>query len=165
MLNSVEIKQRLAAMSPRERAMAIFAAVFVLGYGIYLLVWQPLLDSNAQLQQSLQAKRENHQYLQQVAAQVAALGGEPAVAPEAAQSPARVIENSSAQLQLSEAIKQVRAESERQFVVTVEKANFDSLMLWLATLADKHGAKAEQVELNAHDKLPGLVDGKLVLLF
>lgn len=165
MLNSADLKQRLMALSPRERNMAIFAVVFVLGYGIYLLVWQPLQDSNAQLQQALQAKRENYQYLQQVAAQVAALGGSAAVAPTETQPPISIIEHSSSQLQLSEAIKQVRAESERRFVVTVEQANFDRLMLWLATLAEKHGGRAEQVELNLHDNQPGLVDGKLVLVF
>lgn len=165
MLNSAEIKQRLTALSPRERGMAIFAVVFVVGYGAYLLLWQPLLASNAQLQQTLQVKRDSYQYLQQVAAQVTALGGDVAVAPTETQPPASIIERSSSQLQLSEAIKQVRAESERQFAVTLEKANFDSLILWLATLADKHGGRAVQVELSMHDNQPGLVDGKLVLVF
>jgi general secretion pathway protein M len=165
MLNSAELKQRLAALSPRERNMAIFAVVFVVGYGGYQLFWQPLLDSNAQLQQTLQAKRESYQYLQQVAAQVTALGGDAVVAEVETQSPASIIEHSSSQLQLSEAIKQVRAESERQFAVTLEKASFDTLIVWLATLADKHGGRALQVELSMHDNQSGLVDGKLVLVF
>lgn len=165
MFNSAELKQRLAALSPRERNMAMFTVVFVVGYGIYLLLWQPLLDSNAQLQQTLQAKGESYQYLQQVAAQVTALGGDVAVTATETQPPASIIERSSNQLQLSEAIKQVRAESERQFVLTVEKANFDQLILWLATLAEKHGGRAMQVELSMHDNQPGLVDGKLVLVF
>lgn len=165
MLNSADLKQRLTALSPRERGMAIFAVVVVVAYGGYQLIWQPLLDGNTQLQQTLQVKRDNFQYLQQVATQVTALGGEASVAPTETQPPASIIEHSSSQLQLSEAIKQVRAESERQFEVTVEKANFDTLILWLAALADKHGGRAVQVDLSMHEGRPGLVDGKLVLAF
>lgn len=164
MSSSSEIRQRLAAMSPRERAMAIGGVVFSVAYALYLLLWQPLQDSNAQLQQALQVKRDTYQYLQQVVAQVTALGGETVNAPET-EAPATIIETSSSQLQLKDSIKQVRAESERQFVVTLEKAPFDSVMLWLATLADKHAGRAVHVQLSAHTDQPGLVDGTLVLAF
>jgi len=164
MLALDDIRQRLAALSPRERAMGLAGGALVVGYGIYLLAWQPLAESNSQLQQSLQSKRETYQYLQRIAAQ-AALSDNATTLAENPAAPADVIAASVEQMQLTQAIKQVQAQSEREVAVTMEQADFDHLIVWLAALADTHGANVLNVELKLHDGLPCMVDGKLVLGF
>lgn len=161
-----EIRRRLAALSSREQVMAAGAGVIVLVYAGYLLIWQPLQHEQARLRQSLQVKRETQQYLVQAAQRAAELGGQPNAAAALAdnQIPS-ILQQSSSQLQLAEAIKQQQAQTPRQIALTLEQAPFDNLMVWLATLAEKHGAQVTRVQLSQHGQDLGWVDGELVLAF
>lgn len=159
----VEIRQRLQALSSRERIMATGCTVVLLVYGLYMLLWQPLQDEQAQLQQAIKVKRETYQYLQQMAERVTGLGGSsPPVTVDPSQQEV-ILRQSAMQLGLAETIKQLRAGPANQFELTLEKTPFDSLIKWLAALADKHGAQVLQLRLG--EAGPGLVDGRLRLGF
>lgn len=165
MLGHDEFRQRLAALSARERWLALCALVLIGGYAAFDLIWQPLRDSGEQARQLLEAKQRDYRYLRQVAEQVAALGGEGNGRDQDARPAAETIAQSSRQLGLAQAVGPALAEGERQFSVTVAGADFDRLIVWLAALADKHGARIVGIELTRHLQQPGMVDGKLILAF
>ncbi len=164
-LSHADIRQRLLAWSPRERWLALAGLLSVVAYAGYLLIWQPLIDSNIQLQQALDSKRQNYRYLQQVAAKVAALGGEGDVTATDSELPAIVLEQTGSQFQLAASLKRIQPESETRFAVSIERAPFDALVVWLATLTSQHYVQVLTVDLQSHVGQSGLVDGKLVLGF
>lgn len=160
-----DLRQRLAALTPRERLLGLAGAALLGGYVFHLLAWQPVLDDNQQLQQSLLDKRETYRYLRQVAAQVVALGGDSNAGEPDAGSIAQAIEQSLRQHGLEPVVGPLLAEGERQFSVVVAGAHFDSLIGWLAALATEHGARVVGIELIRRGQQPGTVDGKLTLAF
>lgn len=164
MLGLDEFRQRLAALSARERWLALGALVLIGGYAALEMIWQPLRDSGEQARQMLEAKQRDYLYLRQVAEQVAALGGEDDGRDQDAVPAVEAIAQSSRQLGLEQAVGPVIDEGEGQFSIAVAGADFDRLMVWLAALADKHGARIVGIALTRQQQ-PGLVDGKLTLAF
>jgi type II secretory pathway component PulM len=157
--------QRLAALSPRERWLAAGGSVFVIVYGLYLLVYNPVATEKAQLDNKINAQQLIFQQLTRVGEAVRSLRTtqQQTVVAADGQSLTTAIESSSTQLALKPAIKSLLPEGADQITVVIEAMPFDQLAYWLALLETKQGISVAQMSISRDKTVQGTVDGRISL--
>jgi general secretion pathway protein M len=148
----------LSSLSERERRMLIggaVAALLLLIFGILL----PLNRSVAHAQARLAQKHADLSWMQNVAPEIAAASPPPAASGE----PLLVIVDRSARESgLAGALAGSEPGAPGSLSIRLEKAPFDSLVMWLARLARQNGVSVQSATIERAGA-PGLVNAAIVL--
>jgi general secretion pathway protein M len=156
-LNSLSLES-LAALSGRERRMlmaggALAAAILVFGILI------PLDHSVARAQERLAKKHADLAWMQSVAPELAATAPPPAASGE---SLLVIIDRSARESGLAGALSGSEPGGPGSLSVRLEKAPFDTLVAWLARLAQQNGVTVDSATIEKSGA-PGLVNAAIVL--
>jgi general secretion pathway protein M len=150
--------ESLAARSPREQRLVmaggVLAALLVL-FGILL----PLDRSVAHAQQRLARKHADLSWMQSVAPEIAASAPPPSATGE---SLLVIVDRSARESGLASALAGSDPGGPGRLSVRLEKAPFDSLIAWLARLAQQNGVSVDSANIEKAGG-PGIVNAALVL--
>jgi len=160
-LNSVSFESLVAALdarSPRERRMLLLGGVAVLLLIIFgILV--PLDRSVSHAQQRLAKKRVDLAWMQSVAPELAATAPPPAASGE---SLLLIVDRSARESGLARSLAGSEPGGTGSLSIRLEKASFDTLVAWLARLAQQNGVSVESATVEKAGT-PGLVNAAIVL--
>ena len=150
--------ESLAALSPRERRMVIVGAVLaalLLLFGVLL----PLDRSVAHAQQRLAKKHADLSWMQSVGPEIAASAPPPSAT---GQSLLVIIDRSARESGLAGALAGSEPGGPGRLAVRLEKAPFDTLVAWLARLAQQNGVAVDSANIEKAGA-PGEVNAAIVL--
>ncbi len=149
-------------LSKRERYMVVAAALVLLVFLFYVLVWRPIGTRAEALQQRVQGQEKALAWMQQAAVEVKRLrgGGTPTQARN--ESLLSLIERTARERGLSGAVRRVQPEGQHGARIWLEAAGFDDLVLWLHQLADTYGVRISEASVERQPQ-PGLVNARLLV--
>jgi general secretion pathway protein M len=156
-LNSLSFES-FAKLSGRERRMVIAGgvlAVIILVFGIVI----PLDHSVAQARARLAKKHADLSWMQSVARELAASAPPPAASGE---SLLVIIDRSARESGLAGALAGSEPGGPGSLSVRLERAPFDTLIVWLARLAQQNGVSVDSAIIEKAGA-PGLVNAAIVL--
>ena len=150
--------EALAALSPRERRMLLIGAVALVAILIFGMLI-PLDRSVAHTQQRLAKTRADLSWMQSVAPQIAML---PPAAAANGESLLVIVDRSAREAGLASALSGSEPGGPGNLSVRLEKAPFDTLVAWLARLAQQNGVTVDSAVIEKTGS-PGLVNANIVL--
>ena len=157
-LSFESIAQWFAALSRREQRIVQISAVVVpvlLVFGVLL----PLDRSVAQLHERLLKKRADLAWMQGVAPELAASPQPPSAAGE---SLLVIVDRSARESGLATALAGSEPAGPGALSLRLQKAPFDTLIAWLARLAQQNGIRVDSATIDSAGA-PGLVNAAVVL--
>jgi len=156
------IKTFLAGLQPRERQLVIGAAVLLIVFIAYLLLWQPYGGKHLRdLQDNVTEQRATLAWMQQAAVRAQQLRGNSAPA-AGGQSLMTLIDQTAQSNDLSAAMKRIEPAGDRSVRVWIEQAPFDTLTAWLEVLNRSHGVHVQTITLD-REAGPGRVNARITL--
>jgi general secretion pathway protein M len=156
-LDSLSLES-FAALSERERRLVIgggVVAVLVLIFGILI----PLDRSVAHAQQRLARKHADLTWMESVAPELSASAPPPTATGE---SLLVIIDRSARESGLANALSGSEPGGPKSLSVRLEKAPFDTLVTWLARLAQQNGVTVDSATIEKSGE-PGTVNAAIVL--
>ena len=156
-LNSFSLES-FGALSPRERRLVVaggVVAALLLVIGILI----PLDRSVAHAQQRLAKKHADLTWMQSVAPELAASAPPPQATGE---SLLVIIDRSARESGLAGALAGSEPGGAGTLSLRLEKAPFDTLVAWLARLAQQNGVRVESATIDKAGE-PGMVNAAIVL--
>jgi general secretion pathway protein M len=156
-LDSLSLES-LAALSPRERRLVIAAgavAALVLVFGILI----PLDRSVSHAQQRLAKKHADLSWMQSVTPELQTAAPPPAATGE---SLLVIIDRSARESGLAGSLSGSEPGGPKSLSVRLEKAPFDTLVVWLARLAQQNGVTVDSATIEKSGA-PGTVNAAIVL--
>lgn len=157
-LSFERIAQWFAALSVREQRILQVGGVLVvliLVFGVLL----PLDRSVAQAHERLLKKRNDLAWMQGVAPELAAAPQPPSVAGE---SLLVIVDRSARESGLAGALAGTEPAGPGGLSLRLQKAPFDTLIAWLARLAQQNGIRVDSASIDSAGA-PGLVNAAVVL--
>lgn len=157
-LSLQSIAQWFAALSAREQRMVQLGALLVpvlLVFGVLL----PLDRSVAQAHARLLKKRNDLEWMQGVAPQLAASPQPPSAAGE---SLLVIVDRSARESGLAASLAGSEPAGPGALSLRLQKAPFDALIAWLARLAQQNGIRVDSATVDSAGA-PGLVNAAVVL--
>src|SRR5665213_1304535 len=148
------------AQGPRDQRVAVGGAVLVLIIAIFG-IFVPLDTSVARANTRVQHKQADLAWMRSVAPQLAAAGAA-VTAPTSQRSLIVVIDSSARESGLGSALNSSEPSGPGALRVRLDKAPFDTLVLWLAKLSQQNGIHVESASIDAAGP-PGLVNAGIVL--
>lgn len=139
------------AREPRERLFLLVAFVVVTATLCYSLIWQPLAESHASQTALKQSQTKTLVWMYQAAQEVKALGGARAAGPVSQRSLLDEAERAAASDGMKASLKQLNPEGRDKLRVTVQDADFDTLIRWLGRL-DSAGVAISNLTLSRVDE-------------
>ncbi len=155
---STSLEARLAQLTGRERrilAVGTVAVALIVIFGILL----PLDGSVARAHQRLLKKRNDLTWMQGVAPELAAAPRPPSSAGE---SLLVIVDRSARESGLASSIAGSEPGATGTLSLRLQKAPFDTLIAWLARLAQQNGIRVDSATIDGAGA-PGLVNVALVL--
>ena len=158
-----QLKDKFNALQPRERIVIIAGAILVLVVAVYVLALAPLYGAvNAQAKRVTQ-KEGDLAWMRSVAGEVAVLSANaPSQPAPSNESLVVLIDRTARECGLGASLTGQTPNGERGIRVRLEGAEFDKLMVCLATLQQVHSVDVESASIDRTGK-PGLVNANLVL--
>lgn len=156
------LKQRLAALNARERAIVIGGGVLVLIVAVYLLVLSPFYRSLDARAQRLERKQADLSWMHSVASELQTAGGAPAAAAPTGESLVVLVDRTAREGGLANSLTGQTPTGSGGIRVRFENADFDTLVPWMGTLVQRHGVYIDQATIDRGEK-PGLVNASFVL--
>lgn len=151
--------------SSERRTLTIGGVILAVMLG-YFVIWKPIHDTTARMQQDLQRQQELLAWMQPAVAEIRAMGGaamtESTTAGSNGQALFALADQSARQAGLGQVLTRVEPSGEGGARVVFEKISFDTLMQWLAELRNDHGIQATQVTVRRVE-LEGRVDAQILL--
>lgn len=159
-------KQWWSGLEARERRTLILGGI-ALAIILYIFaIWLPAHRKADALEARLAEQQALLAWMQQASAEAQALraasGGGNTVVGTGNQALFSFVDQSAREAGLADALRQVEPTGDQRVRVTLQKANFDVVMNWLATLKTRHGVDASALTIRRTDT-EGLVDAQLVL--
>ncbi len=157
------MKEYWANLQPRERQVLIIGLAVAVPLLFLILVWEPILERRASLQERVTEQRDQLAWMQQAAQQIATLqaqGGQKQASP--GQSLLTLVDSSARRAGLGDAIKRIQPEGQGEVRVWLDAAPFDPLLGWLDGLSADHGVSVKGVVVERAEGA-GLVNVRLVL--
>lgn len=151
-------------LAPRERVL-VLAAAAVLGAAVFFLgVWEPLDRAVAEQRERVQRERSLAAWMAGVAAEADSLHGTGRQAPVRGrdESLLSLIDQTSREAGLGEAVQRIQPESDDRAAVTLEGAGFDELVFWLRDLESEYGIRPTALTVNRGEE-PGTVSARMTL--
>ncbi len=156
------IKTFLAGLQPRERQGVIGAAVLLLLFLVYLLLWQPYGGKRlSDLRDTVTAQRTTLTWMQQAAVRVQQLRGNN-VATAGGQSLMALVDQTAQRNELGAAVKRIEPAGDHSVRVWIEQAPFDALAAWLDGLNRSNGVHVQTITLD-REAGPGRVNARITL--
>ena len=148
------------AQSPRDQRVAMIAAA-VVGLLVVLGIFVPLDSSVSRAHARVQRKQADLAWMQSVESQLAAAGAS-VTSPTSQRSMIVVIDSSARESGLGSSLHSSEPSGPGALRVRLDKAPFDTLVVWLAKLSQQNGIHVESGNIDAAGP-PGLVNAGLVL--
>ncbi|MDT0636197.1 type II secretion system protein M [Spectribacter hydrogenoxidans] len=152
------MKQWLNSLAPRERLLVLGAGLVVLGAVFFLAVWEPLYQGSADLETEIERDRElagwvaglkdEAQRLRQQASRQSIQGRDDSLL--------SVIDQTSRERDLGNSIQRIQPEGDDQAAVTVNNADFNTLLQWLRELQQRYGVTVEALTVSRSDDSDGI---------
>ena len=158
----MDLKQKFASLSARERAIVIGGAVLVLVVAVYMLALSPLyraLDARAE---RLDRKQADLSWMHSVAPELQSAGGATPVAAPTGESLVVLVDRTAREGGLAESLTGQTPTGNGGIRVRCENANFDTLVWWMGALVQRHGVFIDQATIDRGEKT-GLVNASFVL--
>jgi general secretion pathway protein M len=152
--------QYLQRLEPRERRMVLFGAVAALLLIIVATVL-PLQRSVAAVEQRVERKRDDLQWLRSMAPQLAGLHSS-AAAPRLTESLVVLIDRTTRESGLAKSLVGSQPSGDGGQNVRFDQTSFDTLIAWLAQLHERYGVRVDSATIDAA-KGNGNVTATLVL--
>ncbi len=156
------MKLSFESLSERERRMVVFGGIAA-AVLLVLAVILPLDRAVARAEARVERKQADLAWMRSVAPELAAAG--PAVrAPGATtgESLIVIVDRAAREAGLGSALTSSEPVGPGNLRVRMEKAPFDTLVAWLARLAERHGVQVESATIDNAGQ-PGLVNAGIVL--
>jgi general secretion pathway protein M len=152
-------------LEARERRTLAYGGVALAIILYVFLIWLPAHRGADRLETRLTEQRALLSWMQQAAAEAQSLRGADdsgTAVGTGGQALFSFVDQSAREAGLADALRQVEPTGDRRIRVTLQQANFDVLMHWLARLQSRHGVDTSALSVRRTDA-PGLVDAQLVL--
>ena len=156
-----ELRQRFDALEVRERRFLVAGAVVVLLSVVFLAVVQPLRSYHANLENRVAAERELVAWMRS-AANVLQQRGPQQQAAVRNGSLLTVTDSSARDIGLAQSLRRIQQEGDDAVRVRLESASFDTVVLWLENLQQRHGVFASEMTVERLDA-PGLINASVTL--
>jgi general secretion pathway protein M len=156
------MKHWFAGLNNRERRIVSGGAIVVLIMLVYLLIWEPLSSSRAQLQTSVQAQRNTYAWMQQAAHEINQLSGRDAGNNKPTGSLLGTINNTAKPVLRGAILKRVEEDRQQGVRVWIEQVAFDDLIHWLGQIQQQYGIRVSSLVSERHTR-PGRVNVRLIL--
>lgn len=149
--------------TPRERGILIAGAAALALLLIYAAVWEPLSSNLTRSRQLAADKQAALHQMQRSAARVQAMRSQGTARAGAgtSQSLLSLIDTSAREFQLQPFMRRVEPLGTDRARLWLERAPFDALVQWLASLQAQYGVSVG--ELVASRQEPGMVEARLTL--
>lgn len=154
----------LTALAPRERALLLLGAIFVVAFVYYAAVWAPLAAG-------IQGRRHRAEHLQSLVAwldnaaqraQALRAAHTDAVPADRNRSLLSIIDQSSKSAGLGQAVTRIQPNGSDHTRVWLEGAPFNTLVRWLDTLHSHFGVSVTSASISAAEQ-SGRVNARLNL--
>lgn len=146
----------------RERRILLFGAVAVLLMGLYVLVWEPLVDGRARLEREVAEQRALLGWMEQSAREVRALRGSSTPRRNTGQSLMAVVDRTARAQGLGEVLERVQPDGENAVRVWLTQAPFDQSLRWLDKLTAEQGLRVTGLVVERSPE-PGKADVRITL--
>lgn len=158
------MKEWFNSLVPRERLLVIIAGAVSLAGLFFLLVWEPLVTANENLQQQVISGQEMENWLTDVEKQATQLrrAGRHNNIKGSDQSLLSLVDQTSRTAGLGKAVRRIQPEGSDQAVVTLEAASFNQMLFWLSELEKNYGIRATALTITRDDKI-GKVQARMTL--
>lgn len=156
-----EMRQRFDALEVRERRFLVAGALVVLLSIVFLAVVQPLRTYHANLESRVTAERELVAWMRSAANVLQQRG--PQQQPAAQSGSLLTVTDSSARdIGLAQSLRRIQQEGDDAVRVRLESASFDTVVVWLENLQQRHGVVASEMTVERLDA-PGLINASVTL--
>jgi general secretion pathway protein M len=153
------VAQYLQRLQPRERRMVLFGAVAALLLIIVATVL-PLQRSVAAVEQRVERKRDDLQWLRSMAPQLAGL--QVAAPPPLRESLVVLVDRTARESGLAKSLAGSQPSGDGGLNVRLDQTPFDTLVAWLSQLRERYGVRIDAATIDA-GKDSGNVTATLVL--
>lgn len=152
------------ALGTRERLMLMAGAAALLLVLLWALAWQPLVSEVRRLEDEVAAQRENLRWMQTAAAELQQLrgAGGAAAAGLGGRSLLAVADQTARSAGLGNGLKRIEPDGADAVRVRLEGVPFDTVVVWLDSLAREAGVTANSVTVE-RTEAPGMVNVRLTL--
>lgn len=158
-----KLKDRFNALQTRERIIVIGGAILVLVTAIYVLGLAPLYAAVSGQAERVEQKEGDLAWMRSVAGEVAMLSASaPSQLGPSNESMVVLIDRAARECGVSSSLTGQTPNGENGIRVRLEGAEFDKIMVCLATLQQVHAVDVESATIDRTGK-PGLVNANLVL--
>jgi general secretion pathway protein M len=151
--------QYLQRLQPRERRIVLGGAIAALLL-IILATVLPLQRSVAAVEQRVERKRDDLQWLRSMAPQLAGLQG--SAPPPLRESLVVLVDRTARESGLSKSLVGSQPSGDGGLNVRLDQTPFDTLVAWLSQLRERYGVRVESATIDA-GKGSGTVTASLVL--
>jgi general secretion pathway protein M len=150
--------------TPREQLALVSGAAALLLFLLYLLAWQPFVDSVEMKRLKVKSQQVTLNWMQQNMAEVQRLRGQRRAAGTSGTNEAllTLVDRTAKQSQLRPQIKRIKPQGDNKVQLWVEQAAFDTLLTWLGGLSVQYSIQIESLSIDRQE-LPGIVNARLVL--
>jgi general secretion pathway protein M len=153
------VTQYLQRLEPRERRMVVFGAVAAVLL-LIIAILLPLQRSVSAVQQRVERKRDDLQWLRSMAPQLAGLQG--SAPPPLRESLVVVVDRSARESGLAKSLVDSQPSGDGGLNVRLDQTPFDTLIGWLSQLRERYGVRVDSATIDAA-KGSGNVTATLVL--
>lgn len=152
------------SLVPRERMLVLAAGIVTLVGLFFLLVWEPLVTANENLEQRVISAQEMNNWLAGVAVEADDLrnSGRQTRLKGQNESLLSLVDQTSRAAGLGEAVRRIQPEGDNQAQVSLEQAGFNKMLFWLNDLEKTYGIRASALTLTRDEK-PGQVQVRMTL--
>lgn len=159
---STALRERYAALQPREQQILLVGAVVVVFALAYLVIWEPAATARQQAAQSLTDARDTAVRIERLQA----VAGNPEHKTTLAgvnQSLLATVDQASKASRIGAPPSRLQPDGDSRVRVWFENVPFNAVVDWLHTLQTRYGINVENAEFTRKDK-PGQVDVRLSLV-
>ena len=159
---TVQLREWLDKLAPRERVLVLVAAAFAAFAIVYGVGLQPLYAARGRAAAEVDERRGLLRDLEQVARRFGPQGGATLPAAASGESLVVLVDRSTRERGLGTYLKRNQPEGASGIRLRLENAPFDDLTSWLADIQARHGLAAISASFDPSGE-PGRVNTNLVL--
>jgi general secretion pathway protein M len=150
--------------TPREQLILVVGAGVLLLFLIYLLAWQPFIDSVEQKRQHIKGQQSTLDWMRQNLPEIQRLRRQSRSSGRASSNEAllTLVDRTAKTNQLRQQIQRIKPQGDDTVQLWVEQAAFDTLLKWVGGLTLQYGIQIETLNIDRQE-LPGIVNARLVL--
>lgn len=158
------MKAWFIALTQRERNLVLFMVAVLVLFLFYMLVFEPISSRYEQNKKNVASANVTLEWMRSASVKVKQLGGGKLASPQTKNKKfiLGVVDRSVRKSGLDKAMKRVQPEGNSAVRVWFERAAFDDLINWLATIESKNALFVNEINIEETDTA-GLVNVRLLL--